>query len=83
MCLSLSLPLSLCLVLSLLLSLSPSEGKTPALESKNGKKVERAGGGGSKPSMLTWMVVLALLGVWSSMAVLYFDIVDYDSVIGN
>uniref|UniRef100_A0A3P8WG01 Aspartate beta-hydroxylase n=1 Tax=Cynoglossus semilaevis TaxID=244447 RepID=A0A3P8WG01_CYNSE len=28
-------------------------------------------------------VVLALLGVWSSVAVLYFDIVDYDRVIGK
>lgn len=58
-----------------------SEGKTPALESKNGKK----GGGqeGSKHSRLSWFLVLALLGVWSSMAVVYFDIVDYDSVIGK
>lgn len=64
------------------LSLS-SEGKTPALESKNGKKMERGRGGGSKHSMLTWVVVLALLGVWSAMAAVYFDIVDYDSVIGN
>ncbi|XP_045899717.1 aspartyl/asparaginyl beta-hydroxylase isoform X2 [Micropterus dolomieu] len=40
-------------------------------------------GGGSKYSMFTWIVVLALLGVWSSVAVVYFDIVDYDSVIGK
>ena len=33
--------------------------------------------------MFTWFVVLALLGVWSSVAVVYFDIVDYDSVIGE
>ncbi|XP_070708838.1 aspartyl/asparaginyl beta-hydroxylase-like [Pempheris klunzingeri] len=33
--------------------------------------------------MFTWFVVLALLGVWSSVAVVYFDIVDYDSVIGK
>lgn len=58
------------------------EGKPPPVESKNGKKTESAGGG-SKHSLLTWFVVLALLGVWSSMAVLYFDIVDYDSVIGE
>ncbi|XP_042366792.1 calponin homology domain-containing protein DDB_G0272472-like [Plectropomus leopardus] len=69
-----------------------SEGKTPSVESKNGKRTERgaggdaaaaAGGGGSKYSMFTWIVVLALLGVWSSVAVVYFDIVDYDSVIGK
>ena len=33
--------------------------------------------------MFSWFVVLALLGVWSSVAVVYFDIVDYDSVIGK
>uniref|UniRef100_A0A672G4P9 Un-named hu7910 n=1 Tax=Salarias fasciatus TaxID=181472 RepID=A0A672G4P9_SALFA len=33
--------------------------------------------------MFTWFVVLALLGVWSSVAVLYFDVVDYDSVLGK
>uniref|UniRef100_A0A3B4UUJ1 Aspartyl beta-hydroxylase/Triadin domain-containing protein n=1 Tax=Seriola dumerili TaxID=41447 RepID=A0A3B4UUJ1_SERDU len=42
-----------------------------------------AGGGGPKYSMFTWFVVLALLGVWSSVAVVYFDIVDYDSVIAR
>eukprot|EP00066_Takifugu_rubripes_P028255 XP_011617521.1 PREDICTED: aspartyl/asparaginyl beta-hydroxylase-like [Takifugu rubripes] len=63
---------------------SKKEGKTSALESKNGKKTERGGGQeGSKRSVLTWFLVLALLGVWSSMAVVYFDIVDYDSVIGK
>uniref|UniRef100_A0A672G4Q1 Un-named hu7910 n=1 Tax=Salarias fasciatus TaxID=181472 RepID=A0A672G4Q1_SALFA len=33
--------------------------------------------------MFTWFVVLALLGVWSSVAVLYFDVVDYDSVLAR
>uniref|UniRef100_A0A3B4YZS1 Aspartyl beta-hydroxylase/Triadin domain-containing protein n=1 Tax=Seriola lalandi dorsalis TaxID=1841481 RepID=A0A3B4YZS1_SERLL len=67
-----------------------SEAKTPPVESKNGKRTEGrgggggdAGGGGPKYSMFTWFVVLALLGVWSSVAVVYFDIVDYDSVIGK
>lgn len=63
------------------LSLPSSEGKTAALENKNGKKLEK--GGGPKQSMLAWFVLLALLGVWSSMAVLYLEIVDYDSVLGN
>uniref|UniRef100_A0A8D3CAB7 Aspartyl/asparaginyl beta-hydroxylase-like n=1 Tax=Scophthalmus maximus TaxID=52904 RepID=A0A8D3CAB7_SCOMX len=52
-------------------------------ETKNGKKTEGGGGEGGGPgpkySMFTWFVVLALLGVWSSVAVVYFDIVDYDS----
>ncbi|XP_078019067.1 uncharacterized protein LOC117265014 isoform X16 [Epinephelus lanceolatus] len=67
-----------------------TEGKTPLVESKNGKRTERAtaggdaaAGGGSKYSMFTWFVVLALLGVWSSVAVVYFNIVDYDSVIAR
>ncbi|XP_065805259.1 aspartyl/asparaginyl beta-hydroxylase isoform X13 [Labrus bergylta] len=74
---------------------SKKEGRSPPVESKNGKRTERggggggggdagdAGGGGSKYSMFTWFVVLALLGVWSSFAVVYFDIVDYDSVIAR
>ncbi|KAM9332112.1 aspartyl/asparaginyl beta-hydroxylase-like isoform 2-T2 [Pholidichthys leucotaenia] len=72
---------------------SKKEGKAvPPVESKNGKRTEigrgAAGGGGdagggSKYSMLTWFVVLALLGVWSSVAVVYFDMVDYDSVIAR
>ncbi|KAM3593677.1 uncharacterized protein V6R79_018850 [Siganus canaliculatus] len=63
-----------------------AEGKTSAAESKNGKKVEKGGGdagGGPKHSMFTWFMVLALLGVWSSVAVVYFDIVDYDSVVAR
>ncbi|XP_053267991.1 aspartyl/asparaginyl beta-hydroxylase isoform X3 [Pleuronectes platessa] len=66
---------------------SRKEAKVPPVESKNGKKTEgggdAGGGGGPKYSMFTWFVVLALLGVWSSVAVVYFDIVDYDSVIGK
>uniref|UniRef100_A0A665VGQ9 Uncharacterized protein n=1 Tax=Echeneis naucrates TaxID=173247 RepID=A0A665VGQ9_ECHNA len=62
-----------------------SEPKMPSMESKNGKRTEGGGdaAGGPKYSMFTWFVVLALLGVWSSVAVVYFDIVDYDSVIGK
>ncbi|XP_028288117.1 aspartyl/asparaginyl beta-hydroxylase isoform X3 [Parambassis ranga] len=65
-----------------------AEGKTAPVESKNGKRTEGGGGGGGggggpKYSMFTWFVVLALLGVWSSVAVVYFDIVDYDNVIAR
>uniref|UniRef100_A0A3Q3XM96 Aspartyl beta-hydroxylase/Triadin domain-containing protein n=1 Tax=Mola mola TaxID=94237 RepID=A0A3Q3XM96_MOLML len=62
----------------------PIREATPLTESKNGKKTERGGdGGGSKHSIITWFVVLALLGVWCSVAVVYFDIVDYDTVIAR
>lgn len=63
-----------------------SEAKAHPAESKNGRRTEGGGGGaggGPKYSIFTWFVVLALLGVWSSVAVVYFDIVDYDSVIGK
>uniref|UniRef100_A0A1A7Y4I2 Aspartate beta-hydroxylase n=1 Tax=Iconisemion striatum TaxID=60296 RepID=A0A1A7Y4I2_9TELE len=65
---------------------SRKEGKTAPVDNKNGKRTEGGGvgaGGGPKYSMFTWIVVLALLGVWSSMAVVYFNIVDYDSVIAR
>ncbi|XP_045080777.1 vicilin-like seed storage protein At2g18540 isoform X4 [Coregonus clupeaformis] len=54
------------------------EGKAQ-LASKNGKKPEGAGGS----SFFTWFMVLALLGVWTSVAVVYFDLVDYQGVIGK
>ncbi|KAI5611387.1 aspartate beta-hydroxylase [Silurus asotus] len=44
---------------------------------KNGKR----GGAVSGASFLTWFMVLALLGVWSSVAVVYFDLVDYQGVL--
>ncbi|XP_059900450.1 aspartyl/asparaginyl beta-hydroxylase-like isoform X15 [Gadus macrocephalus] len=71
---------------------SKKDGK-PTADSKNGLKSDggaaaaaaaaAAGGVGPKTTMFTWFVVLALLGVWSSVAVVYFDVVDYDSVIGK
>lgn len=64
-----------------------SETKTHPADSKNGRRPEGGGGGdaggGPRSSIFTWFVVLALLGVWSSVAVVYFDVVDYDSVIGK
>uniref|UniRef100_A0A1A7ZBF6 Aspartate beta-hydroxylase n=1 Tax=Nothobranchius furzeri TaxID=105023 RepID=A0A1A7ZBF6_NOTFU len=62
---------------------SRKEGKTSPVDNKNGKTTEGGARGGPKYSMFTWIVVVALLGVWSSMAVVYFNIVDYDSVIGK
>ena len=49
------------------------------LASKNGKAAETAGGS----SFFTWFMVLALLGVWTSVAVVYFDLVDYQGVLGE
>uniref|UniRef100_A0AAY4E1G7 Aspartyl/asparaginyl beta-hydroxylase n=1 Tax=Denticeps clupeoides TaxID=299321 RepID=A0AAY4E1G7_9TELE len=41
----------------------------------NGKKTEGS-------SIFTWFFVLALLGVWTSVGFVWFDLVDYDSVVG-
>ncbi|XP_037135141.1 aspartyl/asparaginyl beta-hydroxylase isoform X3 [Syngnathus acus] len=61
-----------------------SESKPPPAESKSNKKAAGGDtGGGAKYSVFTWFAVLALLGVWSSVAVVYFDIVDYDGVIAR
>uniref|UniRef100_A0A8C9XBT8 Aspartyl/asparaginyl beta-hydroxylase-like n=1 Tax=Sander lucioperca TaxID=283035 RepID=A0A8C9XBT8_SANLU len=45
---------------------------------KNGKKADS---GSSSGSFFTWFIVLALLGVWTSVAVVYFDLVDYQGVV--
>uniref|UniRef100_A0A8C0Z1N4 Aspartyl/asparaginyl beta-hydroxylase n=1 Tax=Canis lupus familiaris TaxID=9615 RepID=A0A8C0Z1N4_CANLF len=44
---------------------------------KNGRK-----GGLSGSSFFTWFMVIALLGVWTSVAVVWFDLVDYEEVLG-
>ncbi|KAK7944380.1 hypothetical protein WMY93_000108 [Mugilogobius chulae] len=54
------------------------DGAKPAVANKNGKKSESSSGGGS---FFTWFIVLALLGVWTSVAVVYFDLVDYQGVL--
>lgn len=51
----------------------------PVQANKNGKKSDGAGA----TSFFTWFMVLALLGVWTSVAVVYFDLVDYQGVIGK
>ncbi|XP_035269683.1 aspartyl/asparaginyl beta-hydroxylase isoform X2 [Anguilla anguilla] len=50
----------------------------PPSASKNGK-----GEGGSGHSFFTWFMVLALLGVWTSVAVVWFELVDYDDVLAR
>ncbi|XP_038828885.1 aspartyl/asparaginyl beta-hydroxylase-like isoform X6 [Salvelinus namaycush] len=61
------------------------EVKPAAVVNKNGVKAEAtvaaSGGGFSSTKIFTWFMVLALLGVWSSVAVVWFDLVDYDNVI--
>ncbi|XP_045566610.1 aspartyl/asparaginyl beta-hydroxylase isoform X16 [Salmo salar] len=67
------------------------EVKPAAVVNKNGVKAEAAiasGGGGaasgfSGTKIFTWFMVLALLGVWSSVAVVWLELVDYDNVIGK
>ncbi|XP_055086138.1 trichohyalin isoform X2 [Periophthalmus magnuspinnatus] len=58
--------------------------------SKNGRSSESGdaspGAGQSSGPARSWfslVVVLALIGLWSSMAVVYFDVVDYDSVLAR
>lgn len=45
---------------------------------RNGKKE-----GVSGSSFFTWFMVIALLGVWTSVAVVWFDLVDYEEVLGK
>ncbi|XP_053454005.1 aspartyl/asparaginyl beta-hydroxylase-like [Nycticebus coucang] len=45
---------------------------------KNGKK-----GGLSGSSFFMWFMVIALLGVWTSVAVVWFELVDYEEVPGK
>uniref|UniRef100_A0A3Q2DAB8 Aspartyl beta-hydroxylase/Triadin domain-containing protein n=1 Tax=Cyprinodon variegatus TaxID=28743 RepID=A0A3Q2DAB8_CYPVA len=54
------------------------DGSKTQSVNKNGKKSDS---GSSSSSFFTWFIVLALLGVWTSVAVVYFDLVDYQGVI--
>ncbi|XP_074433217.1 aspartyl/asparaginyl beta-hydroxylase isoform X21 [Larus michahellis] len=45
---------------------------------KNGKKEGLSGS-----SFFTWFMVIALLGVWTSVAVVWFELVDYEEVLGK
>ncbi|KAM5211596.1 aspartyl/asparaginyl beta-hydroxylase isoform 17-T17 [Hipposideros larvatus] len=45
---------------------------------KNGRK-----GGIPGSSFFTWFMVIALLGVWTSVAVVWFELVDYEEVLGK
>uniref|UniRef100_A0A3Q3XHB7 Aspartyl beta-hydroxylase/Triadin domain-containing protein n=1 Tax=Mola mola TaxID=94237 RepID=A0A3Q3XHB7_MOLML len=56
----------------------PKYGTKMQSASKNGRKADS---GSSSSSFFTWFIVLALLGVWTSVAVVYFDLVDYQGVL--
>lgn len=56
-----------------------ADGTKTQSANKNGKKTDS----GSSSSFFTWFIVLALLGVWTSVAVVYFDLVDYQGVLGE
>lgn len=57
-----------------------ADGTKTQSANKNGKKADS---GSSSGSFFTWFIVLALLGVWTSVAVVYFDLVDYQGVLGE
>uniref|UniRef100_A0A669C5W7 Alpha-tocopherol transfer protein n=1 Tax=Oreochromis niloticus TaxID=8128 RepID=A0A669C5W7_ORENI len=56
----------------------PTDGAKSQSSNKNGKKADSESSGSS---FFTWFIVLALLGVWTSVAVVYFDLVDYQGVL--
>ncbi|XP_072267242.1 aspartyl/asparaginyl beta-hydroxylase isoform X11 [Pyxicephalus adspersus] len=56
---------------------------------QGGKREAKHGGNNGKKeglsgsSFFTWFMVIALLGVWTSVAVVWFDLVDYEDVLGK
>ncbi|XP_039378452.1 aspartyl/asparaginyl beta-hydroxylase isoform X3 [Mauremys reevesii] len=60
---------------------SPGQGarkETKHGGNKNGKKEGLSGS-----SFFTWFMVIALLGVWTSVAVVWFELVDYEEVLAK
>ncbi|XP_040210196.1 aspartyl/asparaginyl beta-hydroxylase isoform X3 [Rana temporaria] len=57
---------------------NPRGGKRARSSGNNGKK-----GGLSGSSFFTWFMVIALLGVWTSVAVVWFELVDYEDVLAK
>ncbi|XP_077348899.1 aspartyl/asparaginyl beta-hydroxylase isoform X17 [Lithobates pipiens] len=53
-------------------------GQQARSSGNNGKK-----GGLSGSSFFTWFMVIALLGVWTSVAVVWFELVDYEDVLAK
>uniref|UniRef100_A0A5F9CDW7 Aspartyl beta-hydroxylase/Triadin domain-containing protein n=1 Tax=Oryctolagus cuniculus TaxID=9986 RepID=A0A5F9CDW7_RABIT len=59
-------------------SCSTSTRREPKHGHRNGRK-----GGLSGSSFFTWFMVIALLGVWTSVAVVWFELVDYEEVLAK
>ncbi|XP_041512948.1 aspartyl/asparaginyl beta-hydroxylase isoform X9 [Microtus oregoni] len=69
---------------------SPSTGSSRSSSSPGARREAKHGGhkngrrgGISGGSFFTWFMVIALLGVWTSVAVVWFDLVDYEEVLGK
>ncbi|XP_075823114.1 aspartyl/asparaginyl beta-hydroxylase isoform X4 [Microtus pennsylvanicus] len=69
---------------------SPSTGSSRSSSSPGARREAKQGGhkngrrgGISGGSFFTWFMVIALLGVWTSVAVVWFDLVDYEEVLGK
>ncbi|XP_043921409.1 aspartyl/asparaginyl beta-hydroxylase isoform X5 [Protopterus annectens] len=62
-----------------------SKGNSPGTkkDSKHGGKNGKKGEGLSGSSFFTWFMVIALLGVWTSVAVVWFDLVDYEDILAR
>ncbi|XP_073440042.1 aspartyl/asparaginyl beta-hydroxylase isoform X7 [Dendrobates tinctorius] len=62
--------------------MAPKKGKAVRKDQKHGgKNGKKEGLSGS--SFFTWFMVIALLGVWTSVAVVWFDLVDYEEILGK
>ncbi|XP_030341235.1 aspartyl/asparaginyl beta-hydroxylase-like isoform X2 [Strigops habroptila] len=60
---------------------SPSPGSKRETKHGGGKNGKKEGLSGS--SFFTWFMVIALLGVWTSVAVVWFELVDYEEVLAK
>ncbi|XP_059580034.1 aspartyl/asparaginyl beta-hydroxylase isoform X4 [Alligator mississippiensis] len=56
---------------------------TPRYETKHGGSKNGKKEGLSGSSFFTWFMVIALLGVWTSVAVVWFELIDYEEVLGK
>uniref|UniRef100_A0A8B9IRZ3 Aspartyl beta-hydroxylase/Triadin domain-containing protein n=1 Tax=Amazona collaria TaxID=241587 RepID=A0A8B9IRZ3_9PSIT len=60
---------------------SPSPGSKRETKHGGGRNGKKEGLSGS--SFFTWFMVIALLGVWTSVAVVWFELVDYEEVLAK
>ncbi|XP_059580036.1 aspartyl/asparaginyl beta-hydroxylase isoform X6 [Alligator mississippiensis] len=56
---------------------------TPRYETKHGGSKNGKKEGLSGSSFFTWFMVIALLGVWTSVAVVWFELIDYEEVLAK